>query len=326
MNVPLWIIPQRSEPAGLSKGQRRRWRRRLTAIERLEDRRMLSGSPLTANEEQSLLSGLNSVAQWSTQLTSDGLMGQQLPLVNESVGQVVNVASALAGVYSQLTTPGSAAFLPTNATSTAAVANSLQHLANIGNLQLTVNSAADNSSSSQQLLSFDLNITVKDTVAATADFNSLVNSSQVNFTNAANVNVQGELDLDINFGLSLQPGLTTDDAFFIQFNNLDAGATITQNNNLNLAAQVGLLGAQVQNGSFNLDAGLSGTFANPNPISASNQFTVTQLQTDIASNVVTFAPTTSNSSDLSVNLPVAASLGLKQANADGFLGCAEPAG
>ena len=64
MNLPLWIVPQRPlVKTSPIKARRRRWYRRLPVVELLEDRTMLSGFPLTPQDEQSLMNGQAGVPQ-----------------------------------------------------------------------------------------------------------------------------------------------------------------------------------------------------------------------------------------------------------------------
>ena len=78
------------------------WRRSLR-YEVLEDRRLLSVTmPLTQVQQNALVSGLQGLSQWAEQLAPYAQLGQQLPLVADSVGDVANAGTAIEGLHDQL--------------------------------------------------------------------------------------------------------------------------------------------------------------------------------------------------------------------------------
>ena len=265
--------------------------------EPLEDRRLLSVTPLTMQQESELTQGLQQLAQWSTQLNSYGALGQQLPLFGESVSQVANLANAVEGFYSQLSTT-----LPGNATHQQVLTALSSISTTVDNLQISVSSVTDVSTASE--LAFSVDLHGQETLATSINLNSLINSSQISFPNSPTANLEGNVDFTFTFGLNLPSSTPATDAFFIQPGNLTA-AVSAQLNNVNVAAQVGVLGVQVQNGSFSLNAGLSATF----PASSQNggdQLTLSTLQNDVSANSVQLTPTNDS---LMANLPVTATLG-----------------
>jgi hypothetical protein len=71
-------------------GRKRRYRAPL-GIERLEDRTLLDGTPLTAPQQQALLDGLQGLATWAGRMGNFDVLGQRVTVVGQTVGQAVQL-------------------------------------------------------------------------------------------------------------------------------------------------------------------------------------------------------------------------------------------
>ncbi len=232
-----------------------------------------------------------------------GILAQELPIVDESIGSALNLTNIL---EVGLVNPLQAASIATIGD----VVNILQNLkASAPGLTITVNPAdvtggLQATPLGQQTIVFSLDFDATQTT--TTGFDPGANASQYGLSTSVTggVTLSATFDLDFTFGINLTAGLSASDAFFINVQDLSAGASASFNNP-SFAAQVGFLGVQVQNGAIALNAGLKGTVIDPNQ-PATNDVTLTALKSDAISDLVTLTP---SSQSLNVSLPVQATLG-----------------
>ena len=274
--------------------------RRPLGFEYLEARRMLSltNIALSASQQTALHNGLQGWATWANTLDQYGMLAQQLPVIDQSIGSALNVSSLL---QNQLVIP-----LLNNLSSSSTVVAALQGLIYSGNgLSVTVSSVSGGEVTPQgNEVQFNVVFDATRTTTTALDLGSNASADGLSFNGSANVQLTTTLAFNLTFGLELQPNLAPSDAFFIRDNSLTVGAS-AHLANANLTGQVGFLGVGVQGGSLNLNASLGVTF-NPPDLSAANNITLTDFENYTPAQMVTLTPT---SSSLTGTLPVTATLG-----------------
>lgn len=279
--------------------------RRPLRVEVLEDRTLLDGNAPLGAAKAPLLAGLQGLSDWSRSLNSFGKLGQQLAVIDQSIGQALDIASI---VQHQLTDKVQAASL----TYTDDVVNVLRALGNGtgGSLTLTVDPTRTSgglvTTTGGSELDFNLAFTATRTATTCLDLGSQAGKLGWGAGLDATFTLKTTLTFGFTFGYNLAPGLTPADAFFIRVNNLTAAASVQAANNLNFHAQLGLLGVQVQNGSLNLSAGVSVSFVAPDQ-NPQGTITLNQLRNTDLSALLTVTPT--GSATLSATLPLLARLG-----------------
>ncbi|MEP0919876.1 DUF4347 domain-containing protein [Leptolyngbya sp. DQ-M1] len=246
---------------------------------------------------QGLKSGLQQFATWSDRIETLSGFTTDIPVVGTSIAKVIDVSSLL---ENQLVDP-LVSYLDTDATPTVEkFVNRIKSLsATVGDLTFILNPDSVTSALLGKDLSFNLKFEATRTVQtdfnlgeqAASDFGVKLNGSTI-------VDLTGKLVFDLAFGYNTTSGLAPSEAFYVKVNDLSANA-IVQANNLNVDLQVGFLGADVQNGSLNLDAKLAAQFNDPN---ADGKLTLDELQETSVTTLVSLTPTGA----LSVNLPVSA--------------------
>src|SRR5262249_52882978 len=160
-------------------------------------RRLLSlSTPLTPAQQSALVSGLNGLTQWTANLKNDGVLAQQISLINDTVGNKANVSTALQALATQFI-----ARLPTNA-SPHDVLNVLNHISTTFN-GFTVYVDPLTTSISQptatQVL-FNIHLHAQQNNTAQTDLNKIVASGQEQFSSTTTANLQSSVDFTFAFG------------------------------------------------------------------------------------------------------------------------------
>jgi Ca2+-binding RTX toxin-like protein len=262
-------------------------------------------TPMNSTQTSSLLDGLQGLATWASGLDQYGLLGQNLPLVDQSIGSALNISNVLqVGLVNPLQPLQNQANNGSVVTSDNIV-NDLKGLSSsttgltISVLSSQVTGGLQSTAQGQEIeFSFDFDATR----TTSAGFDLGANEAQygLNVTDPPTVTLSTSLEFAFTFGINL----SNSNAFFFQVDNLSVSAS-AQLENPNFSAQVGFLGVQVQNASISLDAGLSVTINDPSQI-ATNDVSLTALQNDSLSDLVSVVAT---SHSLNVTLPVQATLG-----------------
>ena len=274
-------------------------------FEVLEDRRLLSLSDmsLSAAQQAALSSGLQGLATYTTSLAQYGVLGQQLPVVDQSIGSALNINGIL---QNQLVTPLQTAL--GSAADSNAVVTALQQLNYSGNgLTVTVASASVSGGEvtpQENELQFNLAFCATRTTTTALDLGSNATTYGLSFPGTANVQLTTRLAFSLAFGLELQSNLAPADAFFIRDTSLTVSAS-AQLTNANFSGQVGLLDVGVQGGSLALSASVGVAFSPPD-VNAANNITLTDLENYTPAQMVTLTP---GSASLTGSLPLTATVG-----------------
>ncbi len=156
---------------------------------------------------------------------------------------------------------------------------------------------------------FNLALTAAYTGAQAVALSSGPGTDNVSFN--TNVNYSSTLKLGITFGVQLTSNLDATDATFVRLNQLDASVNLSATN-LSFATSVGVLGAQVSNGTITLTAQAGAQLPGSGSAGAQPQ-TISQILGTSVSSLLTIVP---EASSLTATLPVTASLsGLTSASA-----------
>jgi hypothetical protein len=258
---------------------------------------------LSAAQQAALSNGLQGLATYTTSLAQYGALGQQLPVVDQSIGSALNINGIL---QNQLVNPLKTAIA--SASDSNAVASALQNLNYSGN-GLTVTALAGNSGETPQDNELQFNLSfdaTRTTTITTFDLGANASDVGLSFPGTANVQLTTNLAFSFTFGLELQPNLAPADAFFIRSIGLSFGA-MAQLSSSSFNGQIGILAISAQNSATNplmLNASVEASFSPPD-LNAENNITLTDLNNYTPAQMVTLTPTSS----LTGTISVSASLG-----------------
>ena len=129
-----------------------------------------------------------------------------------------------------------------------------------GPLSLRVDNVTDQTNANQVGFEFDLNLSFSSTLPI--DLGTKADSLGLNLS--ANLGVQAALSMHLGFGVltSGEAPAANGSDFFLKTGAVTASVT-GDINSLNAGINIGFLGAQIQNGSVHLSAGVKGTLADP---------------------------------------------------------------
>src|SRR5579883_1848298 len=280
--------------------------RQFLGLEILEDRTLLSSGltnvAISSSQLSLIQTGLQGVAQQVNTLSTDGNLNQQLPLVDQSIGQALNPGNLLQTRLVQPLQTGN--YKSTN--DIVAALSGLNYSG--GGVTFSVSNVTGGELTNAQgnELQFNLTIAATRTTTANVDLGSGVQSYGFSI-NPAKVNLTSALVFPFTFGIDLTPGLAPSDAFFIRDNKPGQGLTMSasvQAANLNVGAHIGFLDAQVQKGSIDLVASQGVKLNDPDNDAQSN-ITLTEMQGTPLSTLATLAAPTSS---LTASLPVTTNL------------------
>jgi hypothetical protein len=251
----------RSKPA--SPPPRPPFRRKRALFEPLESRLLLSADLNPANEAL-LSNGLQQLKDWSQGLGAVGELAHKLPGVNTDLGTALDLPALL---QSKIVSPIQSYLAQGGTQNTDGIVAALSGI--IGVEDVTAFTSGDE-------IRFDL---VLDDTKLLSDLPFVVSatSNGIGLTADANgtLDFQIDLDLDFSFGLDLSDGLAPEERFFIEVDDFKIGGS-TAGQNLNFGLAVGFLGAQVQNGTFNLNAVIDVDILNPDA-DAKGHITLSEL-------------------------------------------------
>jgi hypothetical protein len=242
-------------------------------------------STLTGQQISAINGGLQNLATLGTNLNSFGQLASPLPVVNQSISQVLNLGQTLA---SDLQTRA-ATYLQTSSPTTDGLAAALT-LSN-PNDTVMVTPTVDASG-----LHFHAVLDVTRSATPGIDLGPQAAALGLGLSTSVTVNLQAELKLDFFFDIN------TSNAFSLHLNSaatrpfaLLASVAAT---NLQASASVGFLGASISNGTLTLNGEVDVAFSH-SPVTAAD------LASTSLGGLVTLTP----SGSLTGSLPLQASLG-----------------
>jgi hypothetical protein len=260
-------------------------------VEWLEDRTLLTPDPITSAQVTSLDAGLTALANFSSDLDQLGLFADELPIVDNSLGQLFILQTAL---NTDLYTPASAYLAGASPTAPGLVTA----LNAVGDMNDGVTDTVTGTSSPYSF-TFDVaNFTVSTTTTASLNMGAGASESNIILNGSApTISVTTTLAADFSFSVD------DDNNFSLSVSSMTVTAVVATGNTLNFDVNFGFLGGAVQDGNVNLSAGIGVSFGG-----ASTSITTSQLNTDAAniatngqSNLVTLSSATDS---LTAALPV----------------------
>ena len=274
-------------------------------FEALEDRRLLSVStPFTAAQQSALITGIQSLAQWTGQLTAYAQLGQQLPLVTDTLGNMANVSPAIQGLSNQLNTdlPGGGSTATPSQIGADLQAISTTVANDGGTMSVSVNpsSVVTSEAADGAPVYFTFDLHGQETLTKSINLGSLVTSSQESFTGTTNVSLTSQRRFHPHHRHRRDPQLDARADVPFPGGQLH-GTGLRQPSNIDLAAQVGFLAGTVTGGQLSIAANLQV------PLSNAGQMRLSDLQ---ASTVPSLVPQLQdNNSTISASLPFSACWG-----------------
>ena len=269
--------------------------KRKPLFESLEQRLLLSAdiAPAAAT---GLVDGMQELRDWAGGLQAYGALSQALPVGQGADPISIGAALDLATLFDQKL------FAPVQAYLGGAGQKTTDGL--VGALGAVAGITSVSGDQFGDELRFDVVLDVnkalpglKINIGATQD------GTQVTTDANGTVDATGGLLLDFSFGLDLDTQLAPQEAFFIDIDTFEASVDAAETG-LDFGANIGFLGANVANGSFNLDAALAVGLNNPDN-DAEGKITLAELLGTTLEGLVAFTPTGS----FNANFPISVTLG-----------------
>ncbi len=246
-----------------------------------------SSSTLSPTDQSELLSGLQGVGQSiGTSLDNDSSMAQALPVTGQSVGQGLDFGDTWqSAVVNPLTQPSqSGGPAPTYNSINDLVAG--LHALNQSD-PVTVTNVTGGLQGDDIVFSLDLQIA--QTKMESVNLGSALSALNLGLDASTQVSVTTTLNMDFSFGIDLSQVSSPTNAFFINVSSMSVGVTVAASN-LNFGIHEGFLDAGVTNGTIDLDASIGMVFTNPNTSDGSGNITLSSLQGNPISSIVTLQP------------------------------------
>ncbi len=260
-------------------------RPRTLAIDYLEDRTLLSS--LSPTQVSALEGGLSALQTFGNDLSSYNLFTSKLPILDQSVGQLLPIGSLLG---SSLTQPANT-YLSGASPTTSGLVSAL-------NAVTGMNNGVSFTQQSSGTLTWTVP-TLTDSSSSSTTFDMGTNAPVLNITSSPSVTaVPVTATLDMNFTFNLD----TNNNFYIDVTSFGGTATVSATT-LNFSVGYGFVSGTVQNGSMTLAAGLDVSFNTTDVTTA----LLTSAETNPSSLVSVAEATGENSA--SATLPVQFSLG-----------------
>lgn len=257
---------------------------------------------LSIDDVDSLLVGLQALVAWAEALDEFSYLGQPLPLVGLTVGEILDFGDLVRQV---LKNPVET-FLTTDLTpTTAELLGVLKGLSgNYGGLIVTVNpsNVSGGKFDAVEEIRFDLSIQARRT-ERDLPLSLGADAAAYGISMDADIDVTFDTLFDLAFGLDLTPGLPSTDRFFVEFQKLEISGGISTSSFAS-AVRVGLLEGTISGGVIDLELDLDVNVVNTDG-DGEGQVTATELEGSSVGSIVDLAVT----GLLDVNLPVTASVG-----------------
>lgn len=272
-----------------------------------------TNSSLASTQLKAIISGLQQVATWAQSLSSFQQLAQPLPLVDKSIGAVVNIGNDL---QNDVVNPLNALTFNTTDDFVAGL-KALTASSNGINVSNVTGGVQGND------LQFGMTLSVTGTTSVPVDLGTGASSFGLGLDASAQLSLNTSLSFSFTFGIDLTPGLSLGDSFFVNIGTLTAGVSLAANN-LNLGLHAGFIDAEVVNGNVNLNASLGLQFNNPNGGGPGGNITLNGLQgTNLAGLISIVPPTASLTATLPVTtnlFPIAGSPAITLSDTDLFSG------
>jgi Ca2+-binding RTX toxin-like protein len=270
--------------------------------------------------------GVSRVGEWLGQLLHIGPQSQDIPLVNQSPGKTLNGTGKGPSVGSDPDKPATTLSLPPDLQGFGGAFQSvvLQHIADylaadptptpeeflqsLGSLdgefagvKFSIDPASATTTITASELQFNIDLHIESTEPGVLlDFADLGKSLGISFGANAKVDFAAALDFHVGLGVDLTSGLSDDESFYIAPQSMSITGK-AHSDDFNASVAFGLLKAQVAHGTFDISAGLTASFADPNH---NGRLTLSNLFGSDILSLVTVTPTIT----LAANLPASASV------------------
>ena len=267
-------------------------------VESLEQRVLLS-HVFTASEASAITTGLNSVADWAGNLPQYGTLPTILPGVTTSMGMAADLKDAL---HDQLYVPVSN-YLATASPTDTGLGTLLGTLsATAGNLTFTVSSTSGGevSGANGNSYQFHLSMSAQRVLGnMPIDLGYQWHGLNINPDSSGVVTLNAGATVGLTFGLGEGNYTAAPNAFYVKFDALAFNADINSTG-LNFAADVGILGVSIVNGSVVTHAAQAFSVTDPDH-DAAGAITLPELQ---GTALTTLAPSISKTGTAHISLPV----------------------
>jgi len=257
-------------------------KRRKALIEPLEPRILLSAD-IEPEAGQVINTGLNALADWADELDAFEELGQSLPLVDHSIGQVLDVGGilrdhlveAVETYFEDPDDPSTPGVVET-ATTDGLVAALKGLDTTVGDLSVSVDDATVEGDLYGDELRFDLVLEATRTADVEMDLGSDAEAAGLYLDSPSSVLLETSLIFDFSFGVDLSDGSVDEGDFFIRHDSMTLGAKVDAAG-LDFPMGYGFLEPSVEDGDIALDAGIAVDFVNPDADTQGN-ITLQELQ------------------------------------------------
>ncbi len=244
---------------------------------------------------QGILDGLEGLADWGEELEDFEELARSLPIVDESIGEVLQLAQTIREHFVD-TLEGEG--LGTITVSSATIASALETA-----LQALDSGAVVTDLSDSNAIKF--NVQFRGDITASVPFGLGEAGENMRLSFDTIIDFTAFFDIDLSFGFDLDPTLSPSEAFFIDTTGGSykflAGGEVSAT--LNFDFDLGFLRASIVDGTLNLTANLEVTLPDPN---ANGLVTLNELAASILSDD---SLDVAVGNEFSISLPVEASLG-----------------
>ncbi|MGD9034753.1 MAG: LEPR-XLL domain-containing protein, partial [Desulfobacteraceae bacterium] len=246
-------------------------KRRKALIEPLEPRILLSAD-IEPEAGQVISTGLNALADWADELDTFDELGQSLPIVDQSIGEVLDVGGILRDhladaveTYFEDPDPSTPGVVETATTDGLNVA--LRDLdVTAGGLSITVDDATVEgdlyTTPDGEELRFHLILEATRTTDVDMDLGSEAEAAGLYLDSPSSVPLETSIIFDFSFGVDLSDGSVDEGDFFIRPQSMTLGANVDAQA-LDFTMGYGFLELVVEDGDLGLDAGIAVDFVNP---------------------------------------------------------------
>ena len=190
-------------------------------LEAMEPRLLLSAvDPLTGAQAAAVNAGLAGLESWADTLNTIGLVTQQIPVINKSVDEALDIASIIQTKISNAVSSLGATPTPQQ------IMDKLNEGGYLGPGAVTINTADTSEVSFNVVYGYDGTVNTYLNVPNNDAGVSLDGPNPADAT-FNRVTLNTHLDLNFTFGINLTPGLAASESFFIRLNDTDGAGHLT---------------------------------------------------------------------------------------------------
>ncbi len=275
-NMAAWLSGSHGEAVPPAIPLARKPPHRRLYLEPLEPRLLLS-AVIDPAVQQTLLAGLDALGDLGDVLDQVGNLGQDLPIIDDSVGGLLDVGAQIDALLAQPAAdnlPGASDGTTTvdSADFAAALTDTANPASAITVIDRTVGTAPSE-------ILFDVTFSVVKTLQG--GFNFGPGGDALGLSLDASTEIAVALDLSLTFGVDLTAGLDPADAFFIDpiaAGDLAANAHVSGSID-GATLNIGFLAAEVTGGTVGFDADLEATIADPKTAADDGRITRAEIDT-----------------------------------------------